>query len=90
MKVMTDAFGFARRSGQHDRFSELKLSMRAGLVLREEHPISAHLMEPMSGNSGFHLTLPVADYREAKRFVQGCRDEVDVLGDAGFLSLMLP
>lgn len=84
VSVQSDCFGFAWRADQDARAVHLQLTLRAGLVLREEYPRAAeHLTETKDGMV-FHAA--VADYRAPGRFVRGWAGEVTALGDEGLLA----
>ena len=87
--MQTDCFGFAWRADQPARFIEMHLSLRAGLVLQEEHPRTKDYISPSSVAEGFDIRVPVADYRAPGRFVKGwgAADAV-ARGDEGFLAFL--
>jgi len=90
LQMQTDCFGFAWRADQPARFIEMHLSLRAGLVLQEEHPRTKDYISPSSDAEGFDIRVPVADYRAPGRFVKGwgAADAV-ARGDEGFLAFLV-
>lgn len=75
----TDIFGF---TGESREMITLKLSMRAFLLLREEHPVSIPYTDKKEDHYLFHG--PVASFEGVGRFVLGLIDEIKVLGSAAF------
>jgi proteasome accessory factor C len=75
----TDIFSF---TGDSKAWITLKLSMRAFLLLREEHPMSIPYTEKKEDHYLFHG--PVASFEGVGRFVLGLIDEIKVVGDAAF------
>lgn len=75
----TDIFGF---TGESRDSVTLKLTMRAFLLLREEHPLSIPYTEKKEDHYLFHG--PVASFEGVGRFVLGLIDEIKVLGGQSF------
>jgi proteasome accessory factor C len=75
----TDIFSF---SGDSKAWITLKLTMRAFLLLREEHPMSIPYTEKKEDHYLFHG--PVASFEGVGRFVLGLIDEIKVVGDPAF------
>lgn len=75
----TDIFGF---TGESKEFVTLKLTMRAFLLLREEHPLSIPYTEKKEDHYLFHG--PVASFEGVGRFVLGLIDEMKVMGSGSF------
>lgn len=83
-----DCFGFAFRSDMPARSVHCRLSLRAGLVLKDEYPDTLVHLVPLPDAAGYEFKAPVADFRAPKRFIQGWGPEVEVLGDEDFLDFM--
>jgi proteasome accessory factor C len=75
----TDIFGF---TGESKETVILKLSMRAFLLLREEHPLSIPYTEKKEDH--YLFTGPVASFEGVGRFVLGLIDEIQVIGNPSF------
>lgn len=86
--VQADAFGFAWRADQPARAISMRLTLRAGLVLKEEYPLTADHLIPLPEGDGFEIQVPVADYRAPRRFLLGWGNDVEPTGDAGFLDFI--
>lgn len=79
-----DIFGFQGKT--LDKEIELKLSMRAALLLKEEYPMSAALLKEIPGSKQFHFKAKVQSFKAPGRFVLGFTPEVEVLGSKAFES----
>ena len=83
-----DCFGFAFRADMPARSVHCRLSLRAGLVLKDEYPDTLVHLVSLPGAAGYQFNAPVADFRAPKRFIQGWGADVEVLGDEEFLAFM--
>jgi proteasome accessory factor C len=75
----TDIFSF---TGDTKEWVTLKLSLRAFLLLREEHPMSIPFVEKKEDHYLFHG--PVASFEGVGRFALGLIDEVKIIGSPKF------
>ena len=77
-----DVFGM---TGNESLPLRIRLSFRAYLLLREEHPSSIPFMSLEEGEEkSYLLEVEVANYAGAARFVLGLIDQVEVLGPEPF------
>ena len=81
-----DIFGFQGKN--LDKEIELKLSMRAYLILKDDYPMSAPFIKKLNDSNQYLLKAPVQSYKAPARFVMGLKNEVDVIGSASFLKLL--
>jgi proteasome accessory factor C len=78
-----DAFGFTAQNGE--KFTvELKLSLRAYLLLKEEHPLVKSYIKENSKNNTYNLSIVVNNPKPIKRFDLGLLDDVEVVGSKKF------
>lgn len=73
-KTQADIFGFV---GDADIWVTLQLSMRAYLLLREEHPLSIQFIEKIEDRYKFHG--PISHFEGIGRFVLGLIDEIIIV-----------
>jgi len=88
-KFTVDAFGL---SGQHEEWVTLDLSLRAYLLLAEEHPKALPYITVETGESGdqrYFFYGPVLDFKGVARFVLGLAGDVDVVGPRQFKELLI-
>jgi proteasome accessory factor C len=84
----TDAFGFAEN--EKPKFDiEIRLSLRAYLLLKEEYPITVQFIKPEPKNQTYILKITVNDALPITRFVMGLLDEVEILGSFDFQEHLL-
>jgi proteasome accessory factor C len=82
-KTQTDIFGF---TGDANTWIELKLTLRAYLLLREEYPLSIPYTE--KGENEYYFRAPVANFEGIGRFVMGLLDEIKVVGPDNFKAFL--
>ena len=86
--IPTDAFGFAEN--EKPKFDiDIRLSLRAYLLLKEEYPLTAQFIKPEPKNQTYILKITVNDALPITRFVMGLLDEVEILGSFDFQEHLL-
>jgi proteasome accessory factor C len=78
-----DIFGFQGKSMNKE--IELEMSMRAYLVLKEEYPMSAAFIKPLSDSGKYYFKAQVQSFLAPGRFVMGFSEEVQVIGSKEFV-----
>ncbi len=78
-----DIFGFQGKS--MNKVIEMKLSMRAYLLLIEEYPMSKVFIKPILDSDKFHFKATVQNFKAPGRFVMGFKDEIKILGSNEFI-----
>jgi len=78
-----DIFGFQGKS--LDKEIELKLSMRAYLILKDDYPMSAPYVKKINSGNQYLLKVTVQSFKAPARFAMGLKDEVDVIGSEAFI-----
>ena len=81
-EMYTDVFMF---SGEKQMPVSMLLGQLSYNVLKEEYP-SAEVYITVSGDGRHRLDLPVCSYAGIGRFVLGLFEDIEVLGDDGFIS----
>jgi proteasome accessory factor C len=78
-----DAFGFG--STTKDYKVELRLNLRAYVILKEEYPLAIPYLKPeRKSKNTYLLNITVNDFKPITRFVIGLIDDVEVLGSLEF------
>ena len=78
-----DAFGFG--STTKDYKVELRLNLRAYVILKEEYPLAIPYLKPeRKSKNTYLLNITVNDFKPITRFVIGLIDDVEVLGSIEF------
>lgn len=77
-----DIFGFQGKILNKE--IEMKMSMRAYLLLKEEYPMSAAYKKTMPDTSKYYFKANVQSYKAPGRFVMGFLEEVEMLGSKEF------
>ena len=86
--IPTDAFGYAESNDQ--RFDiDIRLSLRAYLLLKEEYPLTIEFIKPEPKTQTYLLKLTVNNPLPITRFVMGLLDEVEILGSFDFQEHLL-
>ena len=83
-QMFTDIFMF---SGEKQYTIDLRMGTLASNLLREEYPASIPFIE-QEDEWHWLLHLPVCSYRGIGRFVLGLFEDVQVLGDKGFMDYL--
>lgn len=73
-----------RNTGELDKQIEFRLNLRAKNLLTEEYPLSAKYITQISPNQ-FVFKALVAKYEGPGRFVLGIAEDIQLVGDEGFL-----
>ena len=81
-----DIFGFQGKN--LDKEIELKLSMRAYLILKDDYPMSAPYIKKITSRNQYLLKASVQSFKAPARFAMGLKDEVDVIGSEAFIKHM--
>jgi predicted DNA-binding transcriptional regulator YafY len=76
-----------RNTGDLNKRVECVLTLKAKNLLIEEYPLSERFLTKQSGTH-FLLQAPVAKYEGPGRFVMGLCDDIEPLGDDGFLEYL--
>jgi len=76
-----------RNTGELNKQIDLKMNLKARNLLIEEYPLSERNLEKL-GSSQYRLNIQVAKYEGPGRFVLGLIDEIQVIGDTGFLDYL--
>jgi len=86
--IPTDAFGYAE--SEKTKFDiDIRLSLRAYLLLKEEYPLTAQYIKPEAKTQSYILKLTANDALPITRFVMGLLDEVEILGSFDFQEHLL-
>lgn len=81
-----DVFGF--QGDNMDKEVELRLSMRAYLVLKEEYPMSSLFLQEEAKANTYIFKTKVQSFKAPGRFVMGFVHEIEVLGSPEFIEYM--
>lgn len=76
-----------RNTGDLNKQIELRMNLKARNLLIEEYPLSERHLD-RTGNNQYRLTIQVAKYEGPGRFVMGLIDDIQVVGDDGFLEYL--
>ena len=80
-----DIFGFSELNGE--KFDiELRLTLRAYLILKEEYPLVQPNVKKESNKETYLLKCSVNNPKAITRFIIGLSDEVDILGSKNFVN----
>lgn len=82
-KSQTDIFGF---NGDANTWVMLELSLRAYLLMREEHPLALPYLSKEEDHYLFHG--PVANFEGVGRFTLGLIDEISIKGPESFIQFL--
>jgi predicted DNA-binding transcriptional regulator YafY len=78
-----DIFGFQGKNMTKE--IELEMSMRAYLLLKEEFPMSAAFIKPITDTGKYYFKANVQGFQAPGRFVLGFLEEVKVIGSKEFI-----
>ena len=81
-----DVFGF--QGDNMDKEIELRLSMRAYLVIKEEYPMSSLFLQEEAKANTYIFKTQVQSFKAPGRFVMGFVHEIEVLGSTEFIAYM--
>ncbi|HEY3371680.1 MAG TPA: WYL domain-containing protein [Prolixibacteraceae bacterium] len=76
-----------RNSGDLDKEVEFSLNLKAKNLLIEEYPMAERFLT-MINTRQYRLKAPVAQYEGPGRFVLGLAEDIDLMGDHGFLDFL--
>lgn len=76
-----------RNTGELDKQIEFQLNLRAKNLLTEEYPLSAKYITQIGPNQFVFKTF-VAKYEGPGRFVLGISEDIQLIGDEGFLTFL--
>tara|TARA_R110002050_G_scaffold163389_1_gene293384 strand:- start:16809 stop:17741 length:933 start_codon:yes stop_codon:yes gene_type:complete len=76
-----------RNTGELDKQVEFRLNLRAKNLLVEEYPLSEKYLTATARNH-FIFRAPVAKYEGPGRFVLGIAEDIQLVGDEGFLDYL--
>ena len=76
-----------RNTGELDKQVEFQLNLRAKNLLVEEYPLSEKYLVATTKNH-FMFRAPVAKYEGPGRFVLGIAEDIQLVGDEGFLEYL--
>lgn len=74
-----------RNTGELTKKVSFQLNLRAYNLLREEYPLSEQYLTKL-GSNRFIFEGPVAKYEGPGRFVMGVFEDIQLIGDEGFLA----
>lgn len=74
---LPDAFGFA--PGDESHAIQLVLSMKAYLLIKEEYPLCGPFIKPIPKSNKYELKMNVNDLKPINRFIEGLKDEIEVI-----------
>lgn len=79
-----DAFGFSENNGKRYKV-ELRISFRSYVLLKEEYPkIEKHIKKDTNSEK-YLLNVEVNNPKPIIRFINGLKDEIEVLGSESFI-----
>jgi len=78
-----DIFGFQGKSMNKE--IELEMTMRAYLLLKEEYPMSAAFIKPITDSGKYYFKAKVQSFKAPGRFVMGFFEEIKVVGSKEFI-----
>jgi proteasome accessory factor C len=81
-----DIFGFQGKS--LDKEIELKLSMRAYLILKDDYPMSAPYIKKLNSRNQYLLKAQVQSFKAPARFVKGLQEDILVVGSKDFINYL--
>lgn len=76
-----------RNSGRLNKMVRFNLNLKAKNLLVEEYPLAEKYLKN-SGNRTFYFNAPVAKYEGPARFVMGLYEDINPIGDNGFLDFL--
>jgi proteasome accessory factor C len=80
-----DIFGFSELNGE--KFDiELRLSLRAYLILKEEYPLVEPYVKKEVNKATYLLKCTVNNPKVITRFVLGLKAEIEILGSTTYLN----
>lgn len=84
-----DAFGYPRLNNLPTYEVELRLKLRAYILLKEEYPAVNPFIKPEQGKETYILKVDVNDPKPILRFIMGLLEDVEVIGSFEFQEYLL-
>lgn len=84
-----DAFGFAANQEEQSYDIDLRLSVRAYILLKEEYPMTGNFLKQEPGKNTYRLVLKVNNPAPVLRFIMGLLGEIEVEGSFEFQEYLL-
>ncbi len=84
-----DAFGYAVSSDEEQFDIDLRLSLRAYILIKEEYPMANNFLKHESGKNTYRLVLKVNNAKPVLRFIMGLLDDIEVVGSFEFQEYLL-
>lgn len=79
-----DAFGFSENNGKRYKV-ELRISFRSYVLLKEEYPKIEKFIKKDTNSEKYLLNVEVNNPKPIIRFINGLKDEIEVLGSESFI-----
>ncbi len=79
-----DAFGFSENNGKRYKV-ELRISFRSYVLLKEEYPKIKKFIKKDTNSEKYLLNVEVNNPKPIIRFINGLKDEIEVLGSESFI-----
>jgi predicted DNA-binding transcriptional regulator YafY len=79
-----DVFGFSEKNGNRYNI-ELRISFRAYILIKEEYPKIEKFIEKEKNSEKYLLNVEVNNPKPITRFINGLRDDIEVLGSKSFI-----
>lgn len=84
-----DAFGYPKLNHSPTYEVELRLKLRAYILLKEEYPAVNAFIKPEQGKETYILKVNVNDPKPILRFIMGLLEDVEVIGSFEFQEYLL-
>lgn len=84
-----DAFGYAVSNEVEQYDIDLRLSLRAYILIKEEYPMVNNFLKHETGKNTYRLKLKVNNPKPVLRFIMGLLDDIEVLGSFEFQEYLL-
>ena len=84
-----DAFGYASNNVKEQYDIDLRLSLRAYILIKEEFPMVNNFLKHETGKSTYRLILKVNNPKPVLRFIMGLLDDIEVIGSFEFQEYLL-
>lgn len=84
-----DAFGYATSNEEEQYDIDLRLSLRAYILIKEEYPMVNSFLKHETGKNTYRLTLKVNNPKPVLRFIMGLLDDIEVIGSFEFQEYLL-
>jgi predicted DNA-binding transcriptional regulator YafY len=84
-----DAFGYALSHDELQYDIDLRLSLRAYILIKEEYPMVNNFLKQEPGKTTYRLFLKVNNPKPVLRFIMGLLDDIEVIGSFEFQEYLL-